>query len=230
MRISMPPRLFARIILMVLFIMMFAVSMQGQSSEFWAFLGASETNVVVKQTPVYNISYQANGFDGPRKNRVRKTIARMQSRGATHLIEDFDKFAHQMTRENAIPRWIDEAYGRIVERWLSVGDHTLEGARMSCAEAVRRFNPSSLLVIVEETPFQVQGYPTGFYVAGTTDGRIIRALNVNADGFMSDPQHARLRTFDLLVSWELGNSLALFAGYVAKTLDQEIGDHVPDRW
>jgi hypothetical protein len=226
----MPSRLFARTILMTLFLMMFAISMQAQTTEFWAFLGASETNEIVKQTPIYNISYQANGFDRPRKNRVRKTIARMQSRGATHLIQEFEGFAHQMTKENAIPRWIDEAYGRIVERWLSVGDHTLAGARMSCAEAVRRFNPSSLLVIVEEAPFEVQGYPSGFFVAGTTDGRIIRALNVNADGFMSDPQHAKLRTFDLLVSWELGNSLALFAGYEAKTLAQEVGDHVPDRW
>jgi hypothetical protein len=74
------------------------------------------------------------------------------------------------------------------------------------------------------------GLSSRFYVASTTDGRIIRALNVNADGFMSNQQHAKLRTFDLLVSWELGNSLALFAGYEAKSLDQEIGDHVPDRW
>lgn len=226
----MSPRIFTGTILTVLFILMFAVSMQAQTVEFWAFLGAAEADAVVKQTPIYNISYQANGFDRPRKNRVRKTLVRMQSGGSTHLIPEFEEFARQMTKENAIPRWIDEAYGRIVARWLSVGNHTLAGARMNCAEAVNRFNPSSLLVIVEESPFQVQGYPAGFYVAGTTDGRIIRALNVNADGFMSDPQHAKLRTFDLLVSWELGNSLALFAGYEAKTIAQEVGDHVPDRW
>jgi hypothetical protein len=225
----MPSALFARAITLISVVLLLAVSSPSQSIEFWAFLGEKETEQPVKRTPVYNIAYQANGFDRPRKNRIRKTIARMQARGADHLIPDFDEFARQMTKEDAIPRWIDEAFARIEARWLSVGDHTLPGARLSCAEAVRRFNPATLLVIVEALPFEVQGYPAGFYVAGTTDGQTIRALNVNADGFLSEPQAAKLRTFNLLVSWELGNSLALFAGYEAKTLDQEVGDHVPDR-
>jgi hypothetical protein len=225
----MPTVFFTRAITLIAVVLLITVSTPSQTNEFWAFLGEKETEQPVKRTPVYNIAYQANGFDRPRKNRIRKTIARMQARGANHLIEDFDEFARQMTKEDAIPRWIDEAFARIEARWLSVGDHTLPGARLSCAEAVRRFDPAGLLVIVEALPFEVEGYPAGFFVAGTTNGQTIRALNVNADGFLSDPQGARLRTFDLLVSWELGNSLALFAGYEAKTLAQEIGDHIPNR-
>jgi hypothetical protein len=95
---------------------------------------------------------------------------------------------------------------------------------------VRRFNPASLLVLVEEAPFQVPGYPPNFYAAGTTDGHLIRALNVNADGFISDPQHASLRKFDALVEWEIGNSFALFAGYQAPTIEQEVGNRVPGVW
>lgn len=226
----MPPRLFVKSLLTIFFVLMFVVSTQAQAIQFWAFLGDCDANDAIKQSPLYNISYQASGFDRPRKNRVRKTIAQMRARGASHLIADFEAFANQMTKENAIPRWIDEAYGRIVERWSSVGNYQLPGAKMSCAEVVRRFNPASLLIKVEDVPFQVPGYPPGFYAAGTTDGHTIRALNINADGFISDPQHASLRRFDALVEWEIGNSFALFAGYQAPTIAQEVGSRVPGVW
>jgi hypothetical protein len=226
----MPPRLFTRSIPLVFFTLIFATSTQAQAIEFWAFLGECDMNQAVQQTSMYNISYKANGFDRTRKNRVRKTIVQMESRGASHLISEFEEFANQMTKENAIPRWIDEAYARTVERWLSVGDYKLPGARLTCAEVASRFNPSSLLINVEEVPFQVQGYGPNFYAAGTTDGHIIRVLNVNAEGFLSDPQNANLRRFDALVEWEIGNSFALFAGYQAKTIDREVGFRVPGVW
>jgi hypothetical protein len=226
-RIFLPSRRFTKTISVLFFIMIFAASTQAQGIEFWAFLGACEMNQAVQQTSMYNISYKANGFDKSRKNRVRKTIVQMQSRGASHLIPEFEDFARQMTKENAIPRWIDEAYARIVMRWLSVGNYKLPGASLTCAEVARRFNPSSLLVIVEEVPFQVQGYGPNFYAAGTTDGQIIRVLNVNADGFLSNPQQASLRRFD---EWEIGNSFALFAGYQAKSIDREVGFKVPGVW
>jgi hypothetical protein len=226
----MPPRLFTKTIPSIFFVMIFAVSTQAQAIQFWAFLGEGEANYAIQQSPIYNISYQANGFDRPRKNRVRKTIAQMHGRGASHLISDFEDFANQMTKENAIPRWIDEAYERIIERWSSAGEYKLPGAKMTCADVVRKFNPSSLLVKVEDVPFQVQGYGPNFYAAGTTDGHMIRVLNINADGFISDPQHASLRKFDALVEWEIGNSFALFAGYQAQTIAQEVGNRVPGVW
>src|SRR5688572_9301789 len=179
----MPPRLFTKTIPSIFFVMIFAVSTQAQAIQFWAFLGEGEANYAIQQSPIYNISYQANGFDRPRKNRVRKTIAQMHGRGASHLVSDFEDFANQMTKENAIPRWIDEAYERIIERWSSAGEYKLPGAKMTCADVVRKFNPSSLLVKVEDVPFQVQGYGPNFYAAGTTDGHMIRVLNINADGF-----------------------------------------------
>lgn len=228
-RVRLSPRL-TKTILVVFFIMIPAASSQAQAIEFWAFLGECEMNQAVQQTSMYRISYKANGFDKARKNRVRKTIMQMQSRGASHLIPEFEEFAHQMTKENAIPRWIDEAYARIVMRWLSVGDYKLPGASLTCAEVAQRFNPSSLLVNVEDVPFQVQGYGPNFYAAGTTDGHIIRVLNVNAEGFLSNPQQSSLRRFDALVEWEIGNSFALFAGYQAKTIDQEVGFKVPGVW
>jgi hypothetical protein len=223
----MPPRLFAKTIPMVFLIITFAVTTQAQAVEFWPFLGECDANEAITQTPMYNISYKANGFNRPRKNRVRKTIMQMETRGATHLISEFEAFANQMTKEDAIPRWIDEAYARTVERWLSVGNYKLPGASLTCAEVARRFNPSSLLINVEEVPFQVQGYPPNFYAAGTTDGHYIRVLNINAEGFLSDPQHANLRKFDALVEWEIGNSFALFAGYRAKSIAEEVGFKVP---
>lgn len=223
----MPPRLFTKMTPLVFFVLLFAISTQAQAIEFWAFLGTCDMNEPVQQTSMYNISYKANGFDQPRKNRVRKTIAQMESRGAFHLIPDFENFANQMTKENAIPRWIDEAYARTVERWLSAGDYKLPGATMTCAEVAQRFNPASLMVNVEEVPFQVPGYGSNFYAAGTTDGHYIRALNINAEGFISNPQHANLRKFDSIVEWEIGNSFALFAGYHAKSIDQEVGFKVP---
>jgi hypothetical protein len=230
MRISKLSCLFTKTIPLVFFIMIFAVSTQAQAIEFWAFLGECDMNQAVQQTSMYNIPYKANGFDKARKNRVRKTIMQMQSRGASHLIPEFEEFARQMTKENAIPRWIDEAYARIVMRWLAVGDYKLPGARLTCAEVAQQFNPSSLLVNVEEVPFQVQGYGPDFYAAGTTDGHIIRVLNVNAEGFLSNPQNANLRRFDALVEWEIGNSFALFAGYQAKSIDREVGFNVPGVW
>jgi hypothetical protein len=229
-RMLIPSRRFMKTVSLLSFMMIFAASIQAQAPEFWAFLGECDVNQAVQQTSMYQISYQANGFDKARKNRVRKTIAQMQSRGAAHLIPEFEEFARQMTQENAIPRWIDEAYARIVMRWLSVGDYKLPGASLTCAEVARRFNPSSLLVKLEEVPFQVQGYGPNFYAAGTTDGHIIRVLNVNAEGFLSSPQQANLRRFDALVEWEIGNSFALFAGYQAKSIDQEVGFKVPGVW
>jgi hypothetical protein len=229
-RIVIPSRRFLKAISLVSIMMIFAGSIRAQAPEFWAFLGECDVNQAVQQTSMYQISYKANGFDKARKNRVRKTVAQMQSRGAAHLIPEFEEFARQMTQENAIPRWIDEAYARIVMRWLSVGDYKLPGASLTCAEVARRFNPSSLLVKLEEVPFQVQGYGPNFYAAGTTDGHIIRVLNVNAEGFLSSPQQASLRRFDALVEWEIGNSFALFAGYQAKSIDQEVGFKVPGVW
>jgi hypothetical protein len=226
----MPPRLFTKIVPFFFFILIFAMTTQAQSVQFWSFLGDCDANDAIQQSPIYNISYRANGFDRPRKNRVRKTVAQMQIRGASHLVPEFETFANQMTKENAIPRWIDEAYSRIVARWSSVGDYKLPGAKLTCAEVVRKFNPSSLLIKVEDLPFQVQGYPPNFYAAGTTDGHMIRVLNVNADGFISDPQNAILRKFDALVEWEIGNSFALFAGYRAPTIAQEVGYRVPGVW
>jgi hypothetical protein len=229
-RILKSSRLSARAILSVFFMLIFAVSTQAQGVEFWAFLGNCDMNQGVQQTSMYKISYKANGFDQARKNRVRKTIAQMESRGAAHLIPEFQNFANQMTKENAIPRWIDEAYARTVMRWLSVGDYKLPGATLSCAEVASRFTASSLMVNVEEVPFQVPAYGPNFYAAGTTDGHIIRVLNVNADGFLSNPQHANLRRFDALVEWEIGNAFALFAGYQAKSIDLEVGFKVPGVW
>lgn len=226
----MPFRQFTKTMSVLLLVMIFVASTEAQTIEFWAFLGECDGNQAVQQTSMYNISYKANGFDQARKNRVRKTIAQMQARGASHLIPEFEEFARQMTKENAIPRWVDEAYARIVMRWLSVGDYKLPGASLTCAEVAQRFNPSSLLIHVEEAPFQVQGYGPDFYAAGTTDGHIIRVLNVNADGFLSNPQQASLRRFDALVEWEIGNSFALFAGYQAKTIDREVGFKVPGVW
>jgi hypothetical protein len=229
-RIFMPRRLSITSIIAVFFALIFTASTQAQAVEFWAFLGECDMNQTVQQTSMYNISYKANGFDRARKNRVRKTIAQMEARGASHLISGFEEFARQMTKENAIPRWIDEAYARTVIRWLSVGDYRLPGAKLTCAEVAQRFNPSSLLINVEEVPFQVQGYGPNFYAAGTTDGHLIRVLNVNAEGFLSDPQHANLRRFDSLVEWEIGNSFALFAGYQAPSINQEVGFKVPGVW
>jgi hypothetical protein len=135
-----------------------------------------------------------------------------------------------MTVENCIPFCIDVAYQDIVGKWLSVDSYTLPGAKMTCGEAVDRYNPQSLVITVEPIPFQVPGYPPDFWAAGTTDGRNIKAVCVTADRFTSNPPTAALRRFDDLVAWEIGNSLALFAGYKAPTTGDEVGSKVPGQF
>ena len=200
----------------------------AQAINFWAFLGESDLFQPIKTTIGYGIPYQANGFDRPRKNRIRKTVARMEARGASHLINDFTVFANTMTVDNFIPEWIDLAYLQIYQRWLAAGSYTLPGARMSCGQAAQQLTPQSLFVEVAPIPFEVRGYPAGTYYAGVADGLNIKCINVNADGFESNPPTSSLRKFSDLVRWEIGNAFANFVNYDHLRYG-EIGDRQPGR-
>ncbi|MBI3650545.1 MAG: hypothetical protein HY231_05795 [Acidobacteria bacterium] len=207
---------------------LFMPTMQSAPS-WWPFLGEAQL-CPIKTSTDFRISYQANGFDMPRKNRIKKTVNRMFERNAEHIIDPFRDFAAQMTVGNFIPLWLDNAYSEIQAKWLSAGSYTLPGAKLNCAEAARRFDPSSLLVTLEAVPFQVPGYAPDFWAVGTTDGRAIRAVCVTADRFFSDPPTASLRLFNALAAWEMGNALALYAGYQAASTSAEVGSRVPGQW
>jgi len=63
------------------------------------------------------------------------------------------------------------------------------------------------------------------YAAGTTDGHTIRALAVWAD---AEKGSTWLGRFDLLMQWEIGNTLMLAGGNMWNgKMDGEIGDRSP---
>ncbi|HWC78289.1 MAG TPA: hypothetical protein VG778_12545 [Blastocatellia bacterium] len=181
-------------------------------------LGPSYSDGQVKYTPKYGIRYLANGFDRPKQKRIMaKAPKYLHKKGAGHLVEAFQDFALEMTRdESVIPRWIDEAWEEIRDRWSECGGTFARAARL---------NPRELTVVIEDRPFWMTGYD--FYANGMTDGRIIRVVNITTARLLTNPDGAYLVRFPELMRWEMGNALQVAAFGYPGAVENEIGAASP---
>jgi hypothetical protein len=182
-------------------------------------LGPSTTGQEVKSTPEYGIRYQANGFDRPKLKRIMiKSPRYLNKKGAAHLVESFQDFALEMTNDkDVVPRWIDEAWREIKDRWNECGG--------VYAETARSIDPRSIHIIVEDRPFWMPQYQ--FYANGTTDGTTIRVVNVTAARLFTYPEQAYLVRLPELLKWEIGNTFQARAFGYPGSVAAEIGAASP---
>jgi hypothetical protein len=182
-------------------------------------LGPSAGGQEARTTPQYGIRYQANGFDRPKLKRIMiKSPRYLNKKGAGHLVEPFQDFALEMTQDkDTVPRWIDEAWREIKDRWTECGG--------AWAEAARSIDPKSIHIIVEDRPFWMPQYQ--IYASGTTDGTAIRVVNVTTARLFTNADEAYLIRLPELLRWEIGNTFQVRAFGYPGSVAAEIGGASP---
>lgn len=210
-----------RNILMLAVLLAVSLTASAQTTTWKELLGPAEPASIEQRTPL-GIRYIAHGFDTPKQKRIAKTIRWMQKRGVPNaLIEEYRQFALKLTESHAvIPQMIDAAFSQT--RSVYIG---CDGKWKSAALQIK---PSDILVSVEAAPVWSEHWKT--YAAGLAWGskNLIQAVNVSANGIMSEPKSAGpLRKFSDLMFWEMGNYFSFKAGHRINTPADELGSSSP---
>lgn len=198
-----------------------AVQSFGKDFVWYRYLGVANFATPIKKSPSFSIPYYDRGFDKykPKKTEV-KTPKFLEKKGAGHLVPEFQTYEVALTASpDYIGVIIDDAYRKTKKRFIDCGGRWKQTANT--------FNPGRLTVIVEEAPVWIKA--TGFtgWVNGYTDGKEVHALIVGGNRVYTAPKNASLATFSSLAEWELGNALAMAAGYTNTSLDDEVGSRPP---
>jgi hypothetical protein len=202
-----------------------AVSVEAYAQDPRMMLGAA-SQVPDKFSPKYNIRYNDAGFDQVRPKPVKKSHGYLLNHGAPAYVAD--SFMQVTTAIQETPDW----FGQMIDKaWES-----RSSAFMSCggqwANAVTNSMLSSIYVMVQPTIWQASAYGQTYWVTGEMDPTsygeyLIKAVNVYANGILSNPAGAYLVDFGALVEWEMGNALAAAAGYHPSGVATEIGNNSP---
>jgi hypothetical protein len=140
------------------------------------------------RTPIYGIQVNTNGYEIIHPNPISKSETWMTTNGYGNLIPEFDALAHD------VEGMLDQIDSLYAER---------EAAWGICYPGVYSISHRKLIVTVQPAPFNVTGYPSNQWFAGTIQGNSMQVVNLHIHSSGTFLQHYKNQ-----FAWELNNWFA----------------------